>query len=257
MRRVGGGVGAVSVGYRLEAGSAVPGADYDASGGSGRLEWADGDLSERTVRVPIVADTAIEPEERFSVVLEQPDALVIGEPGTAVVTIVDDDVPGLLAFDPGRYTVSEDDGSVTLSVSRGGGAAGPATVSWLAENGTARAGEDYGTGDGSATGGTLSWAADDAGTRTITLSIAADELVEPDETFRVVLSAPTGAALGEDDVATVTIGDSTVPPPDTLAFAAAERDVGEADGDVALVVRPHGQRHRGGERALRDRARRR
>ena len=188
--------------------------------------------------MPIVADTAIEPEERLSVVLERPDGLVVGEPGIATVILVDDDVPGTLAFDPERYAVSEADGGVTLDVTRRGGSAGPAAVSWRALDGTARAGADYAADADGATGGTLTWAADDAGTRTITLSVSADDLLEPDETFRVELFDPTGSTLGGGDVAVVTIGDSTAPPAaaGTLRFTVADPRVEETVGEIVVGV---------------------
>ena len=66
-------------------------------------------------------------------------------------------------------------------------------------NGTATAGSDY-----TAKSGTLTFAAG-VMTQTITISIGTDRTVEPNETFFVNLSSPTGGAMIADGQAIVTI----------------------------------------------------
>ena len=64
----------------------------------------------------------------------------------------------------------------------------------------ATAPSDYG-----AVSGVLNWAAGDGTSKTIVVSIVADNVPEPAETFTVTLSAPTGATLGSPSTFTVTI----------------------------------------------------
>ena len=74
----------------------------------------------------------------------------------------------------------------------------PVTVYAATSNGTATAGSDY-----IADSGTLTFAAGET-SKTITVAVTGDTAVEPDETFTVTLSNPTGATLARA-VATGTI----------------------------------------------------
>jgi MYXO-CTERM domain-containing protein len=84
--RLGGSTGAVSVGYRVTAcdpaaglpcsavehwGDAMPGEDFVAD--SGRLQWADGDSGDRTIRVRLLTDGVEEGPEFFYVELLDPE----------------------------------------------------------------------------------------------------------------------------------------------------------------------------------------
>ncbi len=85
VRRTGGSQGAVAVTYATRDFPAPPatgseyapgeratgGADYTAT--TGRLTWADGDVGEREIVVPIASDTNAEKPEFFEVVLESPE----------------------------------------------------------------------------------------------------------------------------------------------------------------------------------------
>jgi len=78
--------GIVTVDYHTEPGTAG-GADFTAAGGT--LTFAPGETV-KTVLVPITPDTADEPDERFTLVLDDPQGATIGRAvGTA--TILDDD----------------------------------------------------------------------------------------------------------------------------------------------------------------------
>ena len=237
IRRLGGGTGAASVDYRLVAGSATTPLDFLApEEASGRVSWPAGETADRTVRIRIVDDQIPEPDETFSLVLDAPVNASIGEPGSTEITIIDNDPPGSLEFDATRYTVAENEGSVTLTVLRTGGNAGPATVRWATSDRTARAGEDYAQLADTARAGNLEWAAGVDGARTITLDIAEDEFVEGEENFVVTLSNASGAALGATQAATVLIGDTTVIELDQVRFATAATRVAESAGSVQLVV---------------------
>ncbi|MDD2761753.1 MAG: Calx-beta domain-containing protein, partial [Methylomonas sp.] len=125
----------VSVSYSTADGSAVVGQDYSAV--SGQLSWAAGVGGAQTVVIPIVNDTLVEDQESFTFTLSNPTGNAQLGQSTASITIASDDSPGTIALDATAYSVNEADGTVTISVSRSGGVAGPVTVSYSTSNGTA------------------------------------------------------------------------------------------------------------------------
>jgi len=88
--------------------------------------------------------------------------------------------------------------SVEVTVSLSPAASGPVTVTYNTRDGLAQASSDY----GSATG-TVAFAPGEI-TKKITATIIGDRAPEPDETFEVLLSNPSGASL-IDNTGTVTI----------------------------------------------------
>src|SRR5262245_34825404 len=84
----------VTVNYQTSDGPAPDGAtagsDYDAS--SGVLTFAVGETS-KTFAIPIINDTAPEPNETISLQLSGPTGATLGTPSTATLTITDDDAP--------------------------------------------------------------------------------------------------------------------------------------------------------------------
>ena len=124
-------------------------------------------------------------------------------------------VPGTLPathFGSASYTVSEGAGFVNVDVTRGD-SSGAATVNYATSdaaglasctitNGVASERCDYATSVG-----TLRFAAGEA-SKSITIPIVNDALVEVDENFTITLSGPTGTTLGPPQVATITIHDN-------------------------------------------------
>jgi Calx-beta domain-containing protein/concanavalin A-like lectin/glucanase superfamily protein len=94
VNRVSGTAGTIAVNYATSNGSATSGSDFSARAGT--LSWGAGDSSSRTIVVPILADTAIEDTEAFSVSLSAPTGgALLTTPSVAAVSITDDDVPPL------------------------------------------------------------------------------------------------------------------------------------------------------------------
>jgi autotransporter-associated beta strand protein len=114
------------------------------------------------------------------------------------------DTIGSLQFSAPTYTVAENGVSVTISVTRTGGSANAVSVQFATvTGGTATAGADY-----TSTNGTLNWANGDTATKTFTVLISDDNLVEPTETVNLALSSPTGGAvLGSQSTAVLNITD--------------------------------------------------
>ena len=115
---------------------------------------------------------------------------------------------GALELAQAAYEAGEGSGMLTVTVRRVDADEGAVAVRIATEPGTATAGADF-----TAVDGTLSWADGDGADKTFTVPLLADAAIEPDETFTVRLTAPTGGAvLGSPAAATVTLHDDDLPP---------------------------------------------
>lgn len=142
-------------------------------------------------------------------------------------------VPSLAIND---VIITEGDSGITKAtfrVTRTGNATNPITVNYATTNGTAIAGSDY-----LATSGTLTFAPNEM-TKSITVSIIGDTVIEPDESFFVNLSNAVNAKITDsqglgkisnDDILTYGYGDQLQTPlirfqntdrPGTYLFAGA------------------------------------
>jgi endonuclease G len=107
---------------------------------------------------------------------------------------------GALQFSSATYSVAENGGSISITVSRTGGSAGAVAVNYATSNGSATSGEDYTTASG-----TLNFANGET-SKTFSVAILDDAEYEGDETVNLTLSTPTGGAtLGTPSTATLTI----------------------------------------------------
>ena len=230
VNREGGTDGEVTVDFTTVAsGDATANVDFTTT--SGTLTFDDGQAS-KTIEVDILDDSLIDPDETFSVVISNPGGgaiLSTIKPTTTVVTIVDDENPGTLAFTSSIEEVNEDAGTVTLTVFRDGGTDGVVTVVYATSGGTATEDQDY-TGQT----GALTFA-DGVDSQSITVDITDDIFIESNETFVVTLSSITGGAqLGSPASVTVTIVEDDVP--GELAFSTDTATVSEDGGFITLTV---------------------
>jgi hypothetical protein len=225
--RTGGAAAGVTVGYATANGTATAGADYSAR--TGTLSFGAG-VTTRSFTVPVLADATAEGSESFTVALNSPGGgATLGSPTTATVTITDDDAAGTIGFATAAYTVSEDAGTVSIPVTRTGGAAGGVSIGYATANGSAAAGSDY-----TAQTGTLTFGAG-VTTQTVTVPILADGATEAAETFTVRLSSPTaGATLGTPSVATVTITDGA--PRMSVRFSTDTYKTSETSRQATITV---------------------
>jgi hypothetical protein len=100
--------------------------------------------SAQTLTIAPNNDDIDEPKETVTLALANPSAEYgIGSPGTAAVAIIDNDVAGAVQFKSNIYTVSEDGGTATITVTRVGGTSEEATVRFATNDGSAEAGTDY------------------------------------------------------------------------------------------------------------------
>jgi len=192
--RTAGTSGAISVNYATANGTATGGASctagIDFTNASGTLNWADGDSATKTFNVTICDDALVEGSENFSGSLSgATGGATIGSPSTTTVTITDNDVPP-----PGTFTIND----VRVLEGNTGGAnavftvtyvgAAPASVNFATANGTAIAGLDY-----LSVNGTLNFAS--SGTQPVTVPIVGKGLKEENETFFVNLSSPVNGTI--------------------------------------------------------------
>ena len=120
---------------------------------------------------------------------------------------------GRLSFNNASYSVNESGATATITVLRGGGSAGTATVNYSTSNGTATGGATCGAGvDYVSASGTFTWNNGDTSVRQFNVTICNDGTNEDDETINLTLSDTGGTgSLGTQPTATLTIGNDDVP----------------------------------------------
>jgi hypothetical protein len=222
--------GTVIVPFATSDGTGVAGTDY--VGRAGSLTFAAG---VKTLAFPVatIANTLADGDRTVNLTLGPAvtgtGGGVLGPRSAAVLTIVDNDVAGALAFSSPSYNSSEF-GVVTLTVRRPATArAGGVTVAFATADGTAVAGTDY-----QAKSGVLTFAAGVIATN-LMVAVLPNTRDDGDRSFTVALSAPTGGAtLGTPDAATVVIHDDDVA--GTVQFGQALYTVGEAATSATITV---------------------
>ncbi len=97
---------------------------------------------------------------------------------------------GRIGFVGTATSVGENGGQARIVVRRNNGFLGAVSVQYATSNGTAMAGGDYTTANG-----TLNWGAGELDEKTISVPLVNDTVSENDETFRITLSNLTGGAV--------------------------------------------------------------
>ena len=114
---------AQSVQWRVEKHGADPAKPKDFAGAgfpSGEVVFAPGE-TEKAITIRVAGDTAVESDETFAVVLRKPsDGLAIGDAGTAVATILDDDLPAFASRDCAAKVARLYEAALDRSADRGG-----------------------------------------------------------------------------------------------------------------------------------------
>ena len=147
--------------------------------------------------------------------------------------IVKSDGPGSLQFNAPAFSIKENQGQVTINVTRTGGSFGTDTVQYATvAGGTAAAGTDY-----TSVTGNMSWGDGDLSTKSFTIPIKDNALTGPNKTVNLALSNPTnGATLGAPSTAVLTIVDDESAPSGTLAFTTSAYSVNENGGQATITV---------------------
>ena len=192
----------VTVSYATSNGSAAAGSDYTAAAGT--LTFAAGQVAQ-IINVGVLGDTAVEPAETVIMTLSNPSGATLAR-AAAVGTITNDD--GTLTLSIADTSVVEGNAGTsplpfTVTLSRA--YSSPVTVSYATSNGSATAGSDY-----TATSGTLTFAAGQVA-QTVNVGVLGDTAVEPAETVVMTLSNPSGATLARAvAIGTITNDDATI-----------------------------------------------
>jgi hypothetical protein len=217
-------------------GFAANSGDYTGKTGEG-LTFSSGQVS-KTFTISITNDTAVESDETFGVVVQRnasdPVSTYLAR---STFTIHDNDAvaPTSYSVSPGSVTVDEGAGTVTFTVNRSGGL--PAETVYVStvqgsSNGFAANSGDY-TGK---TGEGLTFSSGQT-SKTFTISITNDTVVESDETFGVVVqrnaSDPVSTYLARS---TFTIHDNDVGPVQGNTMAAASLNFMKSGISAAEVV---------------------
>ncbi|MDB6014650.1 MAG: Calx-beta domain protein [Gammaproteobacteria bacterium] len=137
-----------------------------------------------------------------------------------------------LAFSAASYSVAQNAGAVTLTVTRSGPATGAVTVNYACADGTAVAGTDY-----TAASGTLQWAENDSTAKTISVPVSNTTPFTGNRSFTVTLSAPSATAeLADPNVATVTISGDATPAIGSVELSSATYPVAQSAGTMTVTV---------------------
>jgi urease beta subunit len=186
----------VTVNYSTQNGSAVAGTDYVAS--SGKLTFARGETS-KTIPIAVIGDRVVGADAYFLVNLEGTKNAKIAD-GQAVVSVADDE-PRISVGDV--YAAEGNSGAtpfaftVSLSVPYDR----PVSVDYATADGSATAGSDY-----AAATGTVTFEPGET-SRTVTVDVSGDRVVEDVENFTLGLSNPSGNAAVGRAVGTGTVVD--------------------------------------------------
>ena len=137
---------------------------------------------------------------------------------------------GTMSFSAATYTVSQSAASMTVTVTRTGGAAGAASINYLTSGHTALLDVNY-----LHTAGTLTWANGDSSSKTVTVPLISVASFTGSKNFYLTLSGATGAALGSPSVATLVIT-GTGTNGGALQFASPTAQVAQNTASVTLSV---------------------
>lgn len=213
------------------AGTATPGAGNDYTFSSQPITFNPGETGPKPCSVSILDDGLTEVNETINLKLSGSSGFSGGggTHTTHTVTIIDNDGPGTLQFAQASYTVSEGAGTVNIAVTRINGSTGPASVQCNVSAGTATS-SDY----TAVTPQPLNWNSGDASPKSCVITILQDTSVEGPETINLSLSGASGATLGTQTTAVLTILDDDGT--GSIQFTSATYTGTEAGGAITITV---------------------
>ena len=240
----------VSVSFATNDGSALAGSDYTSA--SGVLTWPAGSSGERNAPVTIGNDGVQELDETVRIVLSGASAGTTISTSSADMTIRDDDATSVSLS---LASASESDGNAPVVVATLVGSSDRAiVVTYSFMDGAAVAGGDYVNATG-----TITFGAFETGTRTGSVAIVDDAVMEASETFTVYVadvtagtSVGTGSAVisvDDDDIVTLTTS-ATVSVVARLGSLPSARAAGRPFVGTGAAWRPRAQVHRDVVRAV-------
>ncbi|UWU50484.1 pre-peptidase C-terminal domain-containing protein [Limnospira indica PCC 9438] len=185
-------------------------ADSDYERTRGELVFPRGQ-TERVIRVPVIGDTKVEPDETFRVILSNPQNVTLAN-RQATGTILNDDVPEISIADTQILEGDRGRSFAEFKVTLDRPSNQMVRVNFTTADGTATvADEDY-----EPTSGQLVFPRGQT-ERVIRVPVIGDTKVEPDETFKVILSEPENAELGRDEAIGTILNDDIIVPEMSIA----------------------------------------
>ncbi len=246
--RTGGNQGTVAVDYELQEGTAVAGTDYTDS--KGTVTFANKETSKK-INIGIKDDGQSKAERTFTIILKNPQySAGISAPDRATVKILDrfatssssstataaasssSATTPTFSLSASAYGAAENDGSLTVTVLRGGVTSNAASVNYATSNGTA------GGGEHSPVNGKLDFAAGET-SKSFTVAIPDDTSYDGSKTVNIILSNPTnGAVLVTPSNAIFTIYDNEAATfgSGSLKLSKTNYEVSEAAGKATVTV---------------------
>ena len=224
-----------SVDFSTASGTAAGNWDYDHFNTT-RLTFAAGETL-KLVQIPLLHDTTVEATETFSLNLSNPVGLTLA--ATSVTNSILDNDGSSVSIAVVTPEVVEGTGTgaktVKLVFAREGLTTAAQTVDWAVQT---RSGATVDAADftgGVLPSGQISFAAGQS-VKTVTLSIARDSVLEPDEAFNVVLSNPTAGLKLANATTGITILNDDAAPQATYAIAAASADKPEGNSGTTAFT---------------------
>jgi len=224
----------VTVDYTTSNDTATEPDDYQSKNGT--LSFAPGE-TEKTVTVNVVADTTLEPDEKFKLTLSNPgnaDLNSNNAVGWATIVNDDDNVVTPPTLQVGDINITEGNSGTTaaiFNITLSASSTNTVTVNYTTSDITATAPDDY-----QSKSGILSFASGET-SKTVAVNVVGDTVAELNETFRLTLSNPANASLlNAVGVATITNDDtdSTV----LLSNPGPQSFDEEQDYTIDIIARP-------------------
>jgi solute carrier family 8 (sodium/calcium exchanger) len=142
--RTGPATDALTVSYSTRDGTAEGGKDFKAN--SGDITFESGE-AERKIRVELVDDDEHEPDQDFFIDLSFPDkgppGHKLGDVRTTVITIIDDDEPGVLSFTEDDFFVGPAEKKAVVWVQRKDGCSANVSCTFACEDRSGKSGKDF------------------------------------------------------------------------------------------------------------------
>jgi hypothetical protein len=207
--------GGFTVPFSTADGSAIQPGDYASNSNTLTFTGTPGET--KSITVAVVGDAILEANETFGVNLGTPsNAAVTVSDGSGLGTITNDDAASIAIND---VTLAEGSVATTnfvFSVTLSGAVQDGFTVPFSTADGTATQPGDYASNSNS-----LTFTGTAGETKTITVSVVGDTILEPNETFTVGLGSPSNAAvtvtdnsglgtITNDDAASIAINNVTL-----------------------------------------------
>ncbi|MGB0132326.1 Calx-beta domain-containing protein [Dokdonella sp.] len=183
------------------------------------VQFSAGGSATATVNVTILDDSELEAGETFNVNLSNAVNATIAD-GTGLGTILNDDSASIAINDVTQAEGNAGTTNFVFTVSLSGAVQGGFSVPFSTASGTATQPGDYASNSG-----TLSFTGSPGETRTITVAVVGDTVLEPNETFVVNLGAPSNAGVTVSD----DTGQGTINNDD--AASVAVNNVSQVEGD--------------------------